>query len=138
MIKLIWNAFLLCVIAVAAVWLANNPGFVRVDWLGYRVETTASVALTIIVVVGLVYHYFIVRPLFWISGKIKVFFEGRRVGRKVALSQVRKETEKYVLLDRATSCLSSGDLKTAKKLRRKLDKLFDGDKEKLLPFEAKL
>ena len=59
MIKIIWNAFLLGIIAIAATWLANNPGAVRVDWLGWRVETSAATAFTLLILLGLIYHYFL-------------------------------------------------------------------------------
>jgi HemY protein len=48
--------FTLCVLAAAAgfAWLADRPGTVMVQWLGYQVETSAFVAaVAVVVVVGL-------------------------------------------------------------------------------------
>jgi len=44
--------FTLCVVAAAAglAWLADRPGTVTVQWLGYQVETTAFVAATAVAV----------------------------------------------------------------------------------------
>jgi HemY protein len=48
--------FTLCVLAAAAglAWLADRPGTVMIQWLGYQVETSAFVAaVAVVVVVGL-------------------------------------------------------------------------------------
>ena len=45
MIKIIWNAVLLGVIALAAAWLSNNPGSLHLEWIGYSVQTSVAVVI---------------------------------------------------------------------------------------------
>jgi HemY protein len=63
--------FILCVVAAAAglAWLADRPGTVTVQWLGYQVETTALVAtIAVVVAVALLillwalFRYLLTRP----------------------------------------------------------------------------
>lgn len=61
MIKIIWNAFLLGVIALAAAWLSNNPGSLRLEWIGYSVQTSVAVVIGTVIVVYAVF------TLFWPS-----------------------------------------------------------------------
>ncbi len=44
---------LVAVLAVAAVWLADNPGHVRLDWQGYRLETSVGILLATIAAVAI-------------------------------------------------------------------------------------
>lgn len=136
MIKIIWNAFLLGIIAIAATWLANNPGAVRVDWLGWRVETSAATAFTLLILLGLIYHYFLSKPVYWAAGIVRHLTQGKALAEKIAAARVRKETEKYALLEKASNALASGDMDAAKKLKRRLERAFASDRHKILPFEA--
>lgn len=63
--------FVLLVLAVALglAWLADRPGTITMDWLGYRIETTAFVAAVAIAVlvaalilIYAVVHYLLTRP----------------------------------------------------------------------------
>lgn len=51
----------LAVLVAVAVWLANNPGQVAFEWLGYRVETSMALlvlALAVLVVIGALLYRF--------------------------------------------------------------------------------
>lgn len=136
MIKIVWNAFLLGIIAVSAAWLANNPGYVRIDWLGYRVETSAATALALLIFIAFVYHYCLSKPVYWVLNAIGNMTHGKAVAEKIAAARVRKETEKYALLEKATNTLASGDIAAARKLKKQLERKFSSDPEKILAFEA--
>ena len=63
--------FILCVVAAAAglAWLADRPGTVTVQWLGYQVETTAlvgtialGVAVALLILLWALFRYLFTRP----------------------------------------------------------------------------
>ena len=74
--------FILSVLAAAAglAWLADRPGTVMVQWLGYQVETTAFVAaVAVIVVVGLlILAWVLLRYLFTRPAAIAAHARERR------------------------------------------------------------
>ncbi len=45
MIRVLWFAFKLAVLVAVAYWLAERPGRVSMDWLGYRIETSVGILL---------------------------------------------------------------------------------------------
>ena len=45
MARLVFILAFSAVLAAAAVWVADRPGALAVDWRGWRIETTVSVAL---------------------------------------------------------------------------------------------
>jgi len=49
MIRVLWFALKLAVLVAVAYWLAERPGEVSVDWLGYRIETSAGILLAAMV-----------------------------------------------------------------------------------------
>lgn len=59
MLRLIFIILLSFVVAVAAAWLADNPGYVAMDWRGWRLETTAAVFMLLMVLAaGLLFVVF--------------------------------------------------------------------------------
>ena len=80
MIRTIFVFALIVVIAVAAVWLSDYPGDVRLTWGGYVVETSivvvGALALVFAVLVALIYRFWV-----WIKhgpGRIGEIFSARR------------------------------------------------------------
>ena len=80
----------LAVLVAVAVWLANNPGRVAFDWLGYRIDTSVALlilGLAIIIVVA-VLLYRIFRALAATPAKVSDGMKGRRERRgQQALTQ---------------------------------------------------
>ena len=74
--------FIVCVAAAAAglAWLADRPGTVNVQWLGYQVETTAFVATVAlgIVVAVLILLWTLLRYLFTRPAAIAAHVRERR------------------------------------------------------------
>jgi HemY protein len=80
MIRTIFVFALIVIIAMAAVWLSDYPGDVRLTWGGYVVETSVvvvgAIALVFAVLVALAYRFWI-----WIKhgpGRIGEIFSARR------------------------------------------------------------
>lgn len=48
MVKVILYAILLALLVSGAVWLADNPGSVQIDWLNYRLSTSVPVILVLL------------------------------------------------------------------------------------------
>src|SRR5699024_4769754 len=44
----------LAILVGVAVWLANNPGEVSFDWLGYRIDTTMALLILALVVLAVI------------------------------------------------------------------------------------
>lgn len=52
MVRILFYVLGLALLIAGAVWLADRPGAVTVDWLGWRVETTVPVLLVALLIVG--------------------------------------------------------------------------------------
>ncbi len=52
MIRVLWFALKLTALVAIAYWLAERPGEVSVDWLGYRIETSAGILLAAVVLIA--------------------------------------------------------------------------------------
>ena len=70
MIKIVWNAVLLAIIALSAAWLSNNPGSVQMEWLGWRVQTSVAVVIAVFVIGYAVFYAFLAKPLLLLKNKI--------------------------------------------------------------------
>lgn len=51
MVRWLWFFFKVAVAVAAAIWVANRPGVIAVDWLGWRIETSIGIALLALLVV---------------------------------------------------------------------------------------
>ena len=60
MTRTIWFAIKLAVLVAVAYWLAERPGLVSVEWLGYRIDTSVGILLlgvgALVVVAALIYR----------------------------------------------------------------------------------
>ena len=101
------------VLAAAAVWLADHPGRVEIDWLGYRVETYFGVLLALLLVAALL-------------------FDGARrawrllagaPGDFVARRQARRREDGFRALTHGMAAVAAGDRDEARRLARRADTL---------------
>ena len=53
-IRLVWLILLVLVAGALASWLASQPGMLQLEWLGYQLEMRTSLAVALIVVLGLI------------------------------------------------------------------------------------
>lgn len=138
MIRIIWNALLLGVIALAASWLSNNPGSVRLEWIGYSVQTSVAVVIACVLIVYAVFYAFLAKPLLLISQKFSYWFGADKRAQKMAKSKIEKTIDSYTLLGKGLTALAAGDITAAEKLSGQIRKDFADDQTKIMVFEAQL
>lgn len=138
MIKIVWNAFLLGLIALAAAWLSNNQGVVQVEWIGYSIRTSVAVVISAVIIVYAVFYVFLAKPLLLLSQKLSYWFGADKRAQKMAKSKIEKEIDRYTLLGRGLTALAAGDISAAEKLSGQIRKGFANDASKITVFEAQL
>ena len=90
MIRIIWNAFLLGVIALAAAWLSNNQGTVRLEWIGYSVQTSVAVVISVVIIIYAVFYVFLAKPLLLVTQKVSYWLGADKRAQKIAQIKVDK------------------------------------------------
>lgn len=103
----------LAVLVGAAVWLADHPGTVVVEWQGYRVET--QFALLIVAVVGL----FVLLNMALAAWRAVTRAPGSFVARRTA----RRREEGYRALALGMAAATAGDREETMRLARRADAL---------------
>ena len=53
-IRLVWLILLVLVAGALASWLASQPGMLQLEWFGYQLEMRTSLAVALVVVLGLI------------------------------------------------------------------------------------
>lgn len=138
MIKIVWNAVLLAIIALSAAWLSNNPGSVQMDWLGWRVQTSVAVVIGVFVIGYAVFYAFLAKPLLLLKNKFLYWARADLRAEKMAKAKVGREIDRYTLLGKGLTALAAGDVETAKKLQKDIAKKFADDEVKTFVFNAQL
>ena len=138
MIKIVWNAVLLAIIALSAAWLSNNPGSVQMDWLGWRVQTSVAVVIGVFVIGYAVFYAFLAKPLLLLKNKFLYWAREDLRAEKMAKAKVGREIDRYTLLGKGLTALAAGDVETAKKLQKDIAKKFADDEVKTFVFNAQL
>ncbi len=101
------------VVVALAVWLANRPGSVVVDWQGWRIETSVGIlALAVFVVVVLAAGLY--GSWRWLRRQPHEIFATRRH---------RREASGYRALTDGLAAVAAGDAAAARKLARRADSL---------------
>jgi HemY protein len=112
-----WRALvfvgLLCLAAVAAVWLADRPGNVQITWSGYRIETTVAVAAVLAVALA------VVLALLWAAVRFLM-----RLPRRVSFaSRARRRAKGYSAVSRGMVAVGAGDPVAARRHAREAERL---------------
>jgi len=109
MLRLLSYALVLAALVTGAVWFADRPGLVHVEWLDWQIDTTVPVLLAALVVLALVLLYVIRFALFlW------------RIPRRWhAVWRARRVRNGYQALSDGLAAAATGDAKQAKKLAGK-------------------
>ncbi|MHC8508775.1 MAG: heme biosynthesis HemY N-terminal domain-containing protein [Rhodospirillales bacterium] len=102
-------------LAVAAAWLAREPGVVSLDWRGWRIETSGAVLAFAAVVFGLAVA-FVHRLWRYLRGAPS------RIG---ASSRRRKRTQGYQALTKGMVALAAGDAEEARRHGRRAEGLLN-------------
>lgn len=115
MIRALWFLLKLAIVIAVAIWLVERPGTVSVNWLGYAIETSFTVALLIglaaLGVAALGYRL--------IRGVLRTPTRLRRH------SRARKRERGYRALTQGMVAVAAGDAPTARKMARKADGLLN-------------
>jgi len=113
MIRALWFFVLLAGFSYLAARLADNPGAVSMDWLGYHVETTAGLLVTGLVIVALL-----------LATIFRIWSYFRRAPRRMV--RARREWRRrrgYKALTQGMVAVAAGDAQEARRLARKADNL---------------
>jgi len=115
MIRALWFIAKVAIVVAIAVWLANRPGTVTIDWQGYIVELGFGIAVLIAVAAlgAAALLYRLVRA---------IVRAPRNIGR---YSRSRRRERGYQALTRGMVAVAAGDAATARKMARKADGLLN-------------
>ena len=138
MIRIIWNALLLGVIALAASWLSNNPGSVQLEWIGYSVRTSVAVIIGVVFIIYAVFYAFLAKPLLLITQKFSYWFGADKRAQRMAKSKIEETVDRYTLLGKGLTALAAGDIIAAEKMSGQIRKEFAEDRAEIMVFEAQL
>lgn len=111
--RLLLYLLVLAALVAVAVWLANDPGTVALEWRGWRVDTSVGVLLiAVLMLVALLWALF--RGIAWLRGSLRAY----------AARQREKKTQKgLVLLGDGFAAVHAGHGATARRLAREAGKL---------------
>ena len=113
MVKLIGYAILLALLVSGAVWLADHPGSVTIDWLGWRLSTSVPVLLTLLFAVS--------GGLFFTLRLIAAILRVPRIFR--AKRQAKRRHLGYRALSDGLAAAAAGHAKQARRMAVKAEKL---------------
>ena len=116
--------FLVCVaiIATGVAWVADHPGDVAINWMGYQIETSVMVAALAVIVLALAVMlvWSIVRAILHSPDQVSLFFRHRRA------------VKGYLAITRGLIAIGAGDLRVARKSADEAARLSPGDPLALL------
>ena len=113
--RMIFYLVQLALLVAVAVWLAEQPCAVAIDWLGWRIETSA--ALLALLVLLLAWVLAILRGTWrWLKGAPAAYVARRRE---------RRREEGYEALGRGLAAVAAGDAVEARRLARRASALLD-------------
>ena len=101
------------VIVAAAVWLADNPGTVSIDWLGYRIETYFAVLLGLVAALVLLFDA--------LHGLWRVL--SGAPGNYLSRRKARRREEGFRALALGMAAAAAGDRDEVLRLARRADSL---------------
>ncbi|MBC8270043.1 MAG: heme biosynthesis protein HemY [Rhodospirillaceae bacterium] len=115
MLRALWFIFLLCVLAVTAMWLADNPGQVSLVWHGYVIETSAAVMVAAVGTIGV---------LSALAYRLWIFIRGVPAG----IARFRRDGRRrrgYLALSRGMVAVAAGDPGEARRQAGRAGDLLD-------------
>jgi HemY protein len=110
-----WFFVKVAVVVAAAVWLADRPGHVSIDWLGYNIDLAVGTALAILVVFILLLY------LLWRLWHIVA----RAPSDFVLFRRNRRQAKGFKALTKGLVAVAAGDAAEAKRLSRTAHGLLD-------------
>ncbi len=116
MTRALWICLKIAVVVAAAVFLANNPGLVTVEWFGWRIED-APVGLFVLAVVLIAYGFAVVYR--WTKAFLR---SPQSFGRRL---QNNRRQRGFKALNQGMVAVAAGDAGEAARWARKADSLLD-------------
>jgi len=113
MLRAIWYLFILAGLAASAMWLADNPGSVNLQWQGYNIETSAAMLIAAFAMVA-----FGAAVLY----RLWVFLRGVPAGIGRARQEARRRRG-YLALTRGMVAVAAGDASEARRQGSRADGL---------------
>ena len=113
MLRLLSFAVITAALVAGSVWLADRPGQVLVEWLGWRIETSVPVLLLALLIVGALLSF----SLRLVIGLLRL------PGHWIEACRVRRQRKGYQALSDGLAAAVSSDAKRAAKLAGKARKL---------------
>jgi HemY protein len=122
MIRVILFLVSLALVALGFAWVADRPGAVAITWLGYRIETSMTVAVLVVIVLVIVLMLLwgFLRGIWRSPQQVSLFFRHRRA------------MKGYLAISRGLIAIGAGDLKLARKSADEAARLSAGDPLALL------
>ena len=122
MIRIVLFLVSLAVIAAGVGWIADRPGEVAINWMGYRIETSIMVAIfaNAGVVIVLMAAWWIISAIVHSPEYASLFFKHRRAAKG------------YLAVTRGLIAIGAGDLRVARKSADEAARLSPGDPLALL------
>lgn len=115
MLRTLFFIVKLAVVVLVAVWLANRPGDVVLQWFGYRIETSVGILLLVALLIGVV-----IALLYRWWGLLRS--APRKIGKVHQESRARRG---YKALTQGMVAVAAGDAEEAQRWARKADGLLD-------------
>jgi HemY protein len=122
MIRVVVFLISVALIATGVAWFVDRPGNIAINWLGYRIETSvtvAAIALLVLVAVAILL-WSIVRGIWRSPEQVSLFFRHRRA------------MKGYVAVSRGLIAIGAGDLSLARKTAEEAGRLSPHDPLALL------
>ena len=122
MIRVVLFLISVAVVAAGFVWVADRPGDVAINWMGYRIETSLMVAALAIaaLVLAVMLLWSLVRGILRSPEQVSLFFRHRRA------------MKGHLAITRGLIAIGSGDLRIARKAADEAARLSPGDPLMLL------
>ena len=115
MTRLLWLFAKIAVIAALAVWLAENPGTVRIDWQGWVVEMQLGLLALGVLIASVVLA---VAWRFWVALR-------RSPGALADMRRSRRHRQGLEALTQGLVAVAAGNAREAERLARRADLLLD-------------
>ena len=113
--RTVWFFVKVAVVVAAAVWLADRPGHVSIDWLGYNIDLAVGTAMAVLVVFILLLY------LLWRLWHILA----RAPSDFVLFRRNRRQAKGFRALTKGLVAVAAGDAAEAKRLSRTAHGLLD-------------
>jgi HemY protein len=113
--RMVFYLVQVALLVAIAVWLAERPGAVTVDWFGWRIETSAALLALAVLLLAWVLAL-LLGAWRWLKGAPSAYVARRRE---------RRREEGYEALGRGLAAVAAGDAAEARRLAKRASALLD-------------